>query len=102
LRDSVAPRPTSGARTEPGALSTTRPADRYGAPRPWARLLGIVVAAVLAVAGIAWLTWAGLYHSQPSVSARLRAFTVLDGQTVSATIDVEREPGQAATCLLEA
>jgi hypothetical protein len=83
-------------------VSTTRPAERYGAPRPWARPLTIGLAVVLALAGGAWLLWAGLHHAQPEVSARLRTFRVLDGQTVSATIDLEREPGTAATCLLEA
>ncbi len=83
-------------------MSTTRPVERYGAPRPWARPLAIGVTVLLALAGVGWLLWAGLYHSQPDVSARLRAFSVLDDRTVSATIDVEREPGLAATCLLEA
>jgi hypothetical protein len=83
-------------------VSTTRPVERYGAPRPWARPLAIGFTVLLALAGISWLLWAGLYHSQPAVSAQLRAFSVLDERTVSATIDVEREPGVAATCLLEA
>ena len=83
-------------------MSTTRPVERYGAPRPWARPLAIGFTVLLALAGISWLLWAGLYHSQPAVSAQLRAFSVLDGRTVSATIDVEREAGVAATCLLEA
>lgn len=83
-------------------MSTTRPVERYGAPRPWARPLAIGFTVLLALAGISWLLWAGLYHSQPAVSAQLRAFSVLDERTVSATIDVEREAGVAATCLLEA
>lgn len=83
-------------------MSTTRTVERYGAPRPWARPLAIGVTVLLALAGAGWLLWAGLYHSQPDVSARLRAFSVLDDRTVSATIDVEREPGLATTCLLEA
>jgi Domain of unknown function (DUF4307) len=83
-------------------VTTTRPVERYGAPRPWARPLAIGVAVLLALAGGGWLLWAGLYHSQPDVAGRLRAFRVLDERTVSATIDVEREPGVAATCLLEA
>lgn len=79
-----------------------RPVQRYGAPRPWGRPLAIALTAVLAVVGLGWLVWAGLYHAQPAVSERLRTFTVLGPGLVSATIDVERAPGTAVVCLLEA
>lgn len=83
-------------------MTPTRPADRYGAPRRWPRWLAVAVTAVVATAGGGWLVWAALYHSQPQVSARLRTFEVLGDGVVAATIDVHREPGLAATCLLEA
>jgi hypothetical protein len=79
-----------------------RPVERYGAPRPWVRPLLVGVTVLLAAAGAAWVLWAGLYHAQPDVAARLRGFEVLSDRTVSATIDVERSPGTAAVCLLEA
>ncbi|MDQ4085257.1 MAG: DUF4307 domain-containing protein [Actinomycetota bacterium] len=87
--------------TRPGAAGT-RPADRYGAPRPWARPLAVGVTVLLAVLGGGWLLWAALYHATPPVSAQMRAYRVLGDGAVSATIDVEREPGLAVTCLLEA
>jgi Domain of unknown function (DUF4307) len=99
------------AQTGPGDRSTRaaragrpdgRPVQRYGAPRPWSRPLAITLTAALALAGLGWLVWAGLYHAQPAVSERLRAFRVLGPGMVSATIDVEREPGTAVVCLLEA
>jgi hypothetical protein len=87
--------------TRPGAAGT-RPVDRYGAPRPWARPLAVGVAVLLAVVGGGWLLWAALYHATPPVAAQIRAYKVLGDGTVAATIDVEREPGVAVTCLLEA
>jgi hypothetical protein len=79
-----------------------RPVDRYGAPRPWARPLTAVVAAVLALAGGAWLVWAALYHANPPVSAQLRVFHVQSDRAVTATIDLRREPGVTVVCVLEA
>lgn len=81
---------------------SVRPVERYGAPRPWTRLVAVAVAAVLALAGGGWLLWAALYHSRPSVAAQLRGFEVVGPGVVAATIDVEREPGVGAACLLEA
>lgn len=82
--------------------ATMRPAERYGAPRPWMRPLVVTVTVVLAVLGGAWVVWAGLEHASPAVSAQLRTFEVLDERTVTATIVVEREPGVSVVCLLEA
>ena len=95
-------RPGTPAGGQPGAEPLRRPVDRYGAPRPWARPLTIALAAVLAVAGMTWLLWAGLYHESPPVSAQLRGFHVQGDDTVSATIDMHRNPGVAVVCVLEA
>jgi hypothetical protein len=86
--------------TRPGAAG--RPVDRYGAPRPWARPLAVGVTLLLALVGGGWLLWAALYHATPPVSAQMRAYDVLGDGAVAATIDVEREPGVAVVCLLEA
>jgi hypothetical protein len=94
--------PAPGGPTARAGRRDGRPAQRYGAPRPWSRPLAVALTAVLALVGIGWLVWAGLYHAQPVVSGRLRAFTVLGPGVVSATIDVERDPGTAVVCLLEA
>ncbi|MGH3366600.1 MAG: DUF4307 domain-containing protein [Nocardioidaceae bacterium] len=83
-------------------MTATRPVARYGAPHPWARPLGVAVAVLLALVGGGWLLWAALYHAQPEVAGRLRTYRLLDGGTVSATIDVQREPGVGAVCVLVA
>lgn len=83
-------------------MTSARLVERYGAPRPWVRPLAVGLTALLVLVAGGWLLWAALYHSSPAVSARLRAFEVLGDGVVSATIDVEREPGVAAVCLLEA
>jgi hypothetical protein len=86
----------------PGPPAGARPVDRYGAPRPWARPLTIGLASLLAVTGLAWLLWAGLYHATPPVSWQLRGFQVRNEAAVTATIDIRREPGVAVVCLLKA
>jgi hypothetical protein len=95
-------RPGGQPGDRPGGRPVGRPVERYGAPRPWARPLTVAVAALLAMAGLAWLLWAALYHATPPVSAQLRAFHVQGDGAVTATIDVRREPGVAVVCLLEA
>jgi hypothetical protein len=83
-----------------GPVTVTRPAARYGAPRPWARPLAVAVAVLLALVGCGWVLWAGLHHAQPPpVAAHLRTYAVADAG-VSATITVRREAGVGATCLL--
>jgi hypothetical protein len=82
-------------------VTVTRPAARYGAPRPWARPLAVTVAVVFALVGCGWVLWAGLHHAQPpAVVAQLRAYTVTGDASVSATISVQREAGLGARCLL--
>ncbi|MDQ3422587.1 MAG: DUF4307 domain-containing protein [Actinomycetota bacterium] len=83
-------------------MSTARPVERYGAPRPWVRRATIVGVVVLAVIGAAWLLWAAAHHSRPDVTARVTSFDVVDERRVTATIELDRPPGVAATCLLQA
>jgi Domain of unknown function (DUF4307) len=82
-------------------VTVTRPAARYGAPRPWARPLAVAVAATFALVGCGWVLWAGLHHAQPApVAAQLRTYAVSGDAGVSATIVVHRQAGLGATCLL--
>jgi Domain of unknown function (DUF4307) len=94
--------PAAGQTGRPPGRPVERPVERYGAPRPWSRPLAVTLTATLALVGLGWLLWAGLYHAQPAVSERLRTFQVVGPGAVSATIDIEREPGVAVECLLEA
>jgi hypothetical protein len=82
-------------------VTVTRPAARYGAPRPWARPLAVGVAVLLAVVGGGWVLWAGLHHAQqPPVAGQLVTYSVYGDAGVSATIGVHRKPGVGAVCLL--
>ncbi len=83
-------------------MTVRRPVERYGAPRPWVRSATILTVVLLAVAGGAWLLWAALYHARPDVAARPTSFQVVAARTVTVTIQVERRPGLAVSCLLQA
>lgn len=76
------------------------PPARYGARRPWTRPAAVALIVVLAVVGAAWLTWAGLHHSSPAVSARVETFEVTSPSEVSVTVFIERDADTAVACLL--
>lgn len=61
--------------------------DRYGIKktRTW-----VPVAVFLAVAGIIWVTWAGLYHSNPPIRTQLISFTIDSDRVVSIRYSVDR------------
>ena len=68
--------------------------ERYGLKkgRSW-----IAVALITAVVGVGWITWAGLYHSNPSLRVLLISFTVDSDRAVSVRYSVDREDPKAAT-----
>jgi hypothetical protein len=68
--------------------------DRYGVKkgRSW-----IPVALFLAVAGVVWITWAGLYHSNPGIRVQLISFTVDSDREVSVRYSVDRNGAEATT-----
>jgi hypothetical protein len=68
--------------------------DRYGAkkPRSW-----IAVALITAIVGVGWITWAGLYHSNPQIRVQLISFTVDSDRAVSVRYFVERDSAAATT-----
>jgi hypothetical protein len=68
--------------------------DRYGVKkgRSW-----IPVALFLAVAGVVWITWAGLYHSNPRIRVQLISFTVDSDREVSVRYSVDRNGAEATT-----
>ncbi|HEX6246278.1 MAG TPA: DUF4307 domain-containing protein [Nocardioidaceae bacterium] len=78
-------------------------ATRYGTPSTGRRRLTVVVAAVLAVVGVAWLGWAWSSQSHPAVTSDVVGFEVVDAHTATATFTVVRRgPEVEASCLLRA
>jgi hypothetical protein len=76
-------------------------AERYGAPSRSRRPLLVAVAAVLAVAGGAWLVWVVAFHSRPEVSSQLVAYDVQGQHAATATWTVVRRSADvSATCRL--
>jgi len=68
--------------------------DRYGVkkPRNW-----IAFALITAIVGVGWITWAGLYHSNPEIRVQLISFTVDSDREVSVRYFVERDSADATT-----
>jgi uncharacterized protein DUF4307 len=78
-------------------------AERYGAPSRARRPIVVAVAVLLAVAGLAWLAWAMVFHPRPAVSSQLVGYHVLGEHKVTATFTVvRRHPADAATCAIRA
>ena len=68
--------------------------ERYGVKRPrsW-----IPVAVIAAIVGVGWITWAGLYHSNPEIRVQLISFTVDSDRAVSVRYSVERSSAEATS-----
>ena len=68
--------------------------ERYGVKRPrsW-----IAVAVITAIVGVGWITWAGLYHSNPEIRVQLISFTVDSDRAVSVRYSVERSSAEATS-----
>lgn len=88
--------PTSGGSGHRG------PADRYGSTRRWSRPVAIAGGAAITVAAGAWVLWAALYHADPDVTSRLQGFEVTSSSEVRVTIDIERAPDTAVSCVIQA
>jgi Domain of unknown function (DUF4307) len=68
--------------------------ERYGLrkKRSW-----VGVALITAVVGVGWITWAGLYHSNPEIRVQLISFTVDSDREVSVRYFVERDSAEAVS-----
>ncbi|GAA4804536.1 DUF4307 domain-containing protein [Nocardioides caeni] len=78
-------------------------ADRYGTRPGGRRTTVVVLAVVVAIAFLAWLAWAALYHADPAVSSSEIGFDIVDDHT--ATIEVRIQYGDGpveAECSLRA
>ena len=62
--------------------------DRYGIKKGqnW-----VGFAVLIAIAGIGWLTWAGLHHSNPPIRVQLISFTVESDRETSIRYSVDRD-----------
>jgi hypothetical protein len=76
--------------------------ERYGSPRRWSRLILVVVAALLATAGVAWVIWAGLASSNPPVSAQMSTYEVRSARATDVTLVIDRRDGDAVQCMVYA
>lgn len=61
--------------------------ERYGIKKG-VNWVGFAV--FLAIAGIGWLTWAGLHHSNPPIRVQLISFTVENDRETSIRYSVDR------------
>jgi len=74
--------------------------DRYGIKpaKGWK-----LPATILAVIGIAWVFWAGLFHAKPEFRITLISFSVVSDEQVSIRYAIQRnDPSSPATCTLQA
>ena len=68
--------------------------ERYGLrkKRSW-----VGIALITAIVGVGWITWAGLYHSNPEIRVQLISFTVDSDRAVSVRYSVERNSAEATS-----
>ena len=68
--------------------------ERYGLrkKRSW-----VGIALITAIVGVGWITWAGLYHSNPEIRVQLISFTVDSDRAVSVRYSVERNSTEATS-----
>lgn len=73
--------------------------DRYGRrPARWKPL-----AIALLIVGGAWLIWAGVYHSRPSVRSTLISFSIPSDRAISLRYTIDRRnSNESAICTLVA
>lgn len=72
--------------------------ERYGTPPRWSRLIAVVVVALITIAGVAWVIWAGLAQSNPPVAAQLRTYDVRGPHAIEVTLVIDRSDGDPVQC----
>jgi hypothetical protein len=84
---------------------TTQLDERYGRTsgrRRRDRWLIISVAAAFVVVFAAWVIWAGLDGSKPTIEAQDTKHAIIDSRTVSVTFEVSMPAGTTASCAVQA
>lgn len=76
-----------------GRTSTRRRRDRW--------IIGAVAAGFVVVFA-AWVIWAGLDGSSPTISAQDTKHTIIDSHSVSVTFEVSMPAGTTASCAVQA
>lgn len=73
--------------------------DRYGqTPSHWRG-----AAIIVAIVGLGWLTWAGLFHSRPEIRSSLISFSVQSDRQITIRYWVDRRtPQNSVICTLVA
>jgi hypothetical protein len=88
--------------TPSATRAPARPPERYGAGRPWARWLTVLLVITLGLSGSAWLLWAALSNAGPQVSASLLSFSVLGRHQLRAEVQIDRGVGTPVVCRVTA
>lgn len=84
-------------------MSTDLMAQRYGAPAPWRRWVGIAVAVALAVVAGLLVAWAAWSHATPEARSELVGFQITDQHEVVADVQVRlAERAADVQCVLRA
>ena len=84
-------------------MSTDLMAQRYGAPAPWRRRVGLVVAVGLAVVAGLLVAWAAWSHATPEARSELVGFDVTDQHEVVADVQVQlSDRAEDVQCVLRA
>lgn len=74
--------------------------DRYGVKptRGWKW-----PATIIAITGVIWIFWAGLFHAKPEFRITVISFSIVSDEQVSIRYAIERnDPSTPATCTLQA
>ena len=74
--------------------------DRYGIKGAIGWKLPAII---LAIIGIVWIFWAGLFHATPEFRTSLISFSIISDEEISIRYEVQRnDPSTPATCTLQA
>lgn len=72
-------------------------ADRYGRGKNYT----LPIAVVVAILGIAWLIWAGIFHAQPEIKTKVISYNATSNNAIDLKFQVIRkDESKKFTCTL--